>query len=120
LVAAFEYFAEFYELAFLHLALFLIAVIAYLYIIYSDVQNWYQDCRLLDEAARVQFFWALAGLPRSVADEHQAHELGEGSWLYAATKAIALQGLSLAYIARSLTASAESSKIGWAGRSIIQ
>lgn len=59
-------------------------------------QNWYQDCRLLGEAARVQFFWSLAGLPRSVASEHHQNELGDSTWLHAGIKWIAMQGLLLA------------------------
>jgi hypothetical protein len=74
------------------------AASAFLYYVagLSTRQDWYQDCRFLGEAARVQFFWSLAGMPRSVAAEHRPNQLGEGSWLHAAVKWIAIQGLLLA------------------------
>lgn len=80
----------------LYIAVFLAAVAAYRRFRRQGLQDWYQDCRFLGEAARVQFYWGLAGLPRSVADAHLRHELGESSWLYAAAKATSLYGLDLA------------------------
>jgi hypothetical protein len=98
-VLLFEVFEEFgknYVVLATYVAIFLIAFVVYLKIWRQDLQDRYQDCRLLGEAARVQFFWSLAGLPYSVADEYQANELGDGSWLYPAVKSVALEGLTLA------------------------
>jgi hypothetical protein len=98
-VFLFEVFEEFYRSYWLlaaYVAIFLIAFVLYSIIRYQDLQDRYQDSRLLGEAARVQFFWSLAGLPYSVADEYQANELGDGSWLYPAIKSVALEGLTLA------------------------
>jgi hypothetical protein len=75
---------------------FLAAFFFFVRVRHRDLQDRYQDCRLLGESARVQFFWSLAGLPYSAADEYQANELGDGSWLYPAIKSVALEGLRLA------------------------
>lgn len=92
----FEEFAPEFWLLAMYLAVFVVAAFIYIRIRRKAMQDEYQDCRLVGEASRVQFFWSLAGLPNSVADEYQASELGEGSWLYAAVKGVALQGLVLA------------------------
>ncbi len=54
------------------IAAILAAVAAYRRFRRQGLQDWYQDCRFLGEAARVQFYWGLAGLPRSVADARLA------------------------------------------------
>lgn len=97
-VLLWELFAEIGETWLLgaYILAFAMGFSVFLRIWWQELQNWYQDCRLIGEAARVQFFWSLAGLPYSTADEHQASELGEESWLYAAIKAISLQGMLLA------------------------
>jgi hypothetical protein len=98
-VLAFEMFIEVtgvYQWLIVYVAVFAAALGVYGYARVTNLQDWYQDFRLIGEAARVQFFWSLAGIPRSVADEHQSDELGEGSWLYAAIKAVALASLRLA------------------------
>lgn len=59
-------------------------------------QNWFQDCRALAEALRVQFFWGLAKLPDSVVEHYLSHHRGELRWIREALRGSALWSLALA------------------------
>lgn len=60
-------------------------------------QTLYQDHRALAEALRVQFYWALSGVPLSVSDNYLRQHEGELGWIR-----LALRGPSLCAMASAL------------------
>jgi hypothetical protein len=55
-----------------------------------DLQNKFQDYRTLAEGLRVQFFWGLVGVPRSVAMTYLRKQRGELEWIRNALRAVSL------------------------------
>lgn len=55
-----------------------------------EVENRYLDYRALAEALRVQFFWSLAGIPRSVSDDYLQHHRTELDWIRSALRAVSI------------------------------
>ena len=59
-------------------------------------QESFQDSRALAEALRVQFFWALAGMPVSVSDNYLGYQSNELGWIRQALRGPALWGTAAA------------------------
>jgi hypothetical protein len=55
-----------------------------------EVENRYLDYRALAEALRVQFFWSLAGIPRSVSDYYLQHHRTELDWIRSTLRAVSI------------------------------
>jgi hypothetical protein len=55
-----------------------------------EVENRYLDYRALAEALRVQFFWSLAGIPRSVSEDYLQHHRTELDWIRSALRAVSI------------------------------
>jgi hypothetical protein len=55
-----------------------------------QLESRYLDYRALAEALRVQFFWDLAGVPRSAADDYLRHHRTELDWIRSALRAVSL------------------------------
>ena len=55
-----------------------------------EVENRYLDYRALAEALRVQFFWSLAGIPRSVSEDYLQHHRTELDWIRSALRAVSV------------------------------
>jgi hypothetical protein len=68
----------------------LIGWFVYRYARRREVENRYLDYRALAEALRVQFFWSLAGIPRSVSDDYLQHHRTELDWIRSALRAVSI------------------------------
>jgi hypothetical protein len=55
-----------------------------------EVENRYLDYRALAEALRVQFFWNLAGIPRSVSEDYLQQHRTELDWIRSALRAVSI------------------------------
>lgn len=59
-------------------------------------QERFQDSRALAEALRVQFFWALGGIPVSVSDNYLGHQNDELGWIRQAMRGPAVWATAMA------------------------
>ncbi|MFT8420706.1 MAG: hypothetical protein ABF665_04170 [Gluconacetobacter sp.] len=97
-----EYGKKFYFLV-VYLGVLLVSgAIYFLWIRRNHWQNRYQDYRALAEAARVQFYWAVSGIPLSVSDNYLRQHEGELGWIRFALRGAALHGMAHALRHRDL------------------
>lgn len=93
-VAGFEVYAHVFSynvaLWLVYPAALLIGWLVYRYARRREVENRYLDYRALAEALRVQFFWNLAGIPRTVSDYYLQHHRSELDWIRSALRAVSL------------------------------